>query len=103
MKTCITCGMPLEDGHSNDIGLETADGPVCIHDTKNNDIKSGSEIFEGGVQFFMTEVADGNREFAERLTRKNMNRLPYWQHHPFEELKGMQATDQEFDEAMSKL
>ena len=95
--------MPFEGAHANDIGLETADGPVCKFDSENGAIKPVEEIFEGGVLFFMGSVADGNRELAERLTRKNMKHLAYWQAHPFALLEGTEATDQEFGEAMAKL
>lgn len=103
MKTCITCGMPFEGDHANDIGLETADGPVCKFDSEDGKIKDSKDIFEGGIQFFMSEVAENDRDLAERLTRKNMNALPYWQAHPFAELEGAQATDEEFGAAMAKL
>lgn len=95
--------MPFEGNHTNDIGLETAEGPVCVFDVKDGAIKSAEDIFEGGIQFFLGEVAEGNRELAERLTRKNMNALPHWQQHPFAELEGPQATDEEFGAAMAKL
>ena len=95
--------MPLEGDHENDLAFESADGPVCIHDSENGKIKPGKEIFEGGVKFFIDTVTDGDRELAERLTRKNMNALDYWQSHPLVELGGEEATDQEFDEAMEKL
>ena len=95
--------MPFEGNHANDIGLETADGTVCKFDSADGNIKSGEDIFEGGVMFFLTAVADGNRDLAERLTRKNMSALPYWQAHHFAELDGTLATDQEFGEAMAKL
>ena len=101
MKTCITCGMPLEGEHEKDFGMETADGPVCINDAENGKIKNGQEIFEGGVQFFLT--LGGDRALAERLTRKNMQALPYWQKHPFAELSGIAATEEEFGAAMAKL
>lgn len=103
MKTCITCGMPFVGNHENDIGLELPEGPVCKFDSENGAVKSGEHIFEGGVTFFASEVADGDRALAERLTRKNMNALPYWQTHPFEQLNGEQATDAEFGAAMAKL
>lgn len=103
MKSCITCGMPLEDTHAGDIGMETPDGFVCIHDMKDGVIKSPEEIFEGGVQFFLQAAAEGDRDFAERLTRKNMNALPYWQARPFAQLEGAQASDEEFGAAMMKL
>ncbi|MEO5927896.1 MAG: hypothetical protein ABIO72_04200 [Patescibacteria group bacterium] len=103
MKTCITCGMPFEGAHVNDIGLETAEGPVCVFDSKDGAIKPSEEIFEGGVQFFMSEAALGDRDLAERLTRKNMKYLAHWQANPFAMLAGIEATDQEFGEAMAKL
>jgi hypothetical protein len=103
MKTCITCGMPLEGDHEKDLGMETPDGPVCQFDLKDGVIKSSEDIFEGGVQFFMGTVADGDRALAERLTRKNMSHLPYWQERPFALLEGDQATDEEFGAAMQRL
>jgi hypothetical protein len=103
MKTCITCGMPLEGAHAGDLGFMSPDGPVCKFDSVDGKIKSGEEIFEGGVIFFMDEVADGNRDLAERLTRKNMKSLAYWQAHPFAELDGEMATGEEFGAAMAKL
>ncbi len=103
MKTCITCGMPLEGNHANDIGLELPEGLVCKYDSENGTIKSGDEIFEGGVMFFAGAATDGNRDLATRLTRKNMKALPYWQAHPFEELEGEEANDEEFNTAMAKL
>ena len=95
--------MPLEGAHANDIGLETAEGPVCKFDVKDGKVKSGEEIFEGGVSFFADEVAAGDRELAARLTRKNMKALPYWQSRPFAGLDGEVATDEEFNNAMAKL
>ena len=95
--------MPFEGDHANDIGLETAEESVCIHDVQDGQIKSPEEIFEGGVQFFMSAVVPGDRDLAERITRKNMKSLPYWQSHPFASLEGPEATDQEFTEAMAKL
>lgn len=95
--------MPFEGNHANDIGLEAAEGPVCKFDVKDGAIKSPEEIFGGGVEFFMGAVASGDREFAERITRKNMKSLPYWQQHPFDGLNGPEATDQEFADAMVKL
>ena len=95
--------MPLEGEHANDIGFESPDGLVCKFDSENGKIKDSQAIFEGGVNFFAQAATDGDRELAARLTRKNMNSLPYWQAHPFQELQGDQATDQEFQSAMAKL
>jgi hypothetical protein len=101
--SCITCGMPLEGTHANDIGLKTAEGPVCKFDVADGKVKEGGEIFKGGVEYFAGSVAVGDRALAERLTRKNMNMLPYWQERPFKELEGEEATDEEFADAMAKL
>lgn len=95
--------MPFVGAHANDIGLETAEGPVCKFDVEDGKIKSGEDIFEGGVVFFAAEAADGDRGLAERLTRKNMKSLAYWKSHPFALLDGPEATDQEFGAAMSRL
>lgn len=103
MKSCITCGMPFDDSHANDIGLETADGPVCVYDVKDGVLKPAEEIFEGGVQFFMSQGMEDDRALAERVTRKNMKSLPYWQAHPFDLLNGDEATDEEFGMVMAKL
>jgi len=103
MKTCITCGMPLEGEYAKDFAFDTADGPICIHDSADGKIRSGQEILEGGVQFFLSAAAKADRGLAERLTRKNMRSLPYWQKHPFPELGGEAASDEEFREAMAKL
>ncbi len=103
MKTCITCGMPLEGNHANDIGLETADGLVCKYDVEDGHIKSAEQIFEGGVTYFAGSVADGDRGLAERITRTNMKALPYWQARPFAQLDGPEASQEEFGTAMAKL
>lgn len=103
MKACITCGMPFEGNHVGDIGLELPEGPVCRFDSENGNVKNGKEIFEGGVDFFADVATEGDRELAIRLTRKNMKSLRYWQHHPFEELTGPEATEDEFHIAMAKL
>ncbi len=103
MRSCITCGMPFEGDHVSDIGLELPDGPVCKFDVQDGKLKSSKEIFDGGVLFFAAEVTQGDNILAEKLTRKNMKSLIYWQHHPFAELEGVEATDEEFAEAMMKL
>ncbi len=103
MKTCITCGMPFAGPHANDIALETSEGPVCVYDVKDGQMRKSEEIFEGGVQFFASKIADGDRALAERLTRKNMKSLSYWQAHPFPELEGPEATDEEFRRMMAIL
>lgn len=95
--------MPLEGAHAADIGMEMPEGVVCRFDCADGAIKPGEEIFAGGVAFFAEAAAGGDRARAERLTRRNMKALPYWQAHPFGELDGEAATDEEFAEAMAKL
>lgn len=102
MKTCIACSMPLED--AKDVGGEIVDGQICIHcATADGKVKSCEEIFEGGVQFFMNVAHLADRNLAERVTRKNMNSLPYWQKNKGVCLDGEEASDEEFGEMMSKL
>lgn len=103
MKFCITCGMPLEGDHAADIGMELPEGTVCRFDLQDGALKSPEEIFEGGVQFFTGAAADGDRALGERLTRKNMKALAYWQANPFAGLDGEEATDEEYNAAMAKL
>ena len=103
MKSCITCGMPFEGNHANDIGLETVDGPICKFDVQDGVIKSPEEIFEGGVEFFAGAVCDGDRELAAKVTRKNMKMLPYWQARPFAMLDGEMVSDEEFGALMAKM
>lgn len=95
--------MPLEGDHVGDVGIETAEGVVCKFDIADGVIKPAEDIFEGGVQFFLSAVADGDRALAERLTRKNMSALPHWQANPFALLEGEQSTDEEFGVAMTKM
>ena len=83
--------------------METSSGPVCIHDCEDGEIKEAEDIFAGGVAFFADTVAGGDFDLAERLTRRNMLSLPYWQDNWFEELSGPEATEQEFTDAMAKL
>ncbi len=95
--------MPFEGAHAGDVGMEMTDGKVCKFDIENGALKSPEAIFNGGVEFFASSVANGDRSLAERLTRKNMKALPYWQSHPFAELSGVESSDEEFGAAMAKL
>lgn len=83
--------------------METPEGLVCTFDSENGQMKPAAEIFKGGVEYFAQSVADGDRNLAERITRTNMKRLPYWQQHQFPELEGPEATEEEFGAAMAKL
>jgi hypothetical protein len=72
----------------------------CVN--ANGSVKSCEEIFEGGVQFFINQIG-GDRQMAERVTRKNMSGLLYWQGKNCPILQGEKATDEEFAEVMKKL
>ncbi len=95
--------MPLEGEHADAFAADLPEGPICSFDYENGAIKPAEAIFEGGAAFFVDAVADGDRALAERLTRKNMSALPYWQAHPFAELQGDMASDEEFAAAMARL
>ena len=103
MQSCVTCGMPFEGNHANDIGLETAEGPVCIHDVHDGKVKTVQEIFEGGVAWSMGAVTNGVRDPAERLCRRNMQSLPYWQKRPDPIMQGESVTEEEYQAAFAKL
>ena len=102
MKFCAACSMPLD---SDDvIGLETDHESFCIHCVnEDKEVKSCEEIFEGGVQFFMSLDSSMTRNFAEKLVRKNMKQLAYWQNRDDHCLSGETATDEEFNSIVAKL
>ncbi len=102
MKNCIACGMPLEN--IEDIGIENGEDifcKYCIRDDKS--IKTCEEIFDGGVNFFLTTLPELDKSLAEKAVRKNMNLLPYWKGKDNECLKGEEASDEEFQMIMGRL
>jgi len=100
-KFCLTCGMPLIEKEDFAGGDENA--KFCLHCVdENGSVKSCQEIFEGGVQFFLSQIG-GERKMAEKITRKNMKGLKYWQDKDCSILQGETATDEEFIEALKKL
>ena len=102
MKFCAACSMPLESNEV--IGLETDNESFCIYCVnEEKEVKSCEEIFEGGVQFFMSLDSSMPRNFAEKLVRKNMRQLSYWQNRENLCLSGETATDEEFNSILSKL
>jgi hypothetical protein len=101
MKYCNACGMPLMKKEDFSLGDENSD--FCLFCTNpDGSVKAGEEIFEGGVQYFMSQFG-GDRNMAEKLTRKNMSQQPYWAGKDCQFLKGEMATDEEFAEIMKKL
>ena len=100
-KFCQACGMPLTKKEDFAGGDENSN--FCLYCTnEDGSVKSCEEIFEGGVQFFLGQIG-GDRKMAEKITRKNMNKQPYWEGKDCEILKGETATDEEFAEVMKKL
>ena len=100
-KYCESCGMPMNK--KEDFALEDENSKFCLYCVnEDGNVKSCEEIFEGGVQFFMSKL-DGDRELAQKLTRKNMNMQSYWQDKECDILKGEIATDEEFSEMLKKL
>jgi len=102
MKFCTACSMPLDS--EDVIGLETGNESFCIHCvSEEKKVKSCEEIFEGGVQFFMSLDSSMTRNFAEKNVRKNMKKLSYWQNKEYPCFSGEIATDEEFNQILAKL
>jgi hypothetical protein len=100
-KYCQACGMPLIN--KKDFAGEDENADFCLYCVNTDgSVKTCEEIFEGGVQYFLSQL-DGDRSLAEKIVRKNMNRLPYWHDKSQEILKGEMATDEEFADVMKKL
>ena len=97
---CEACGMPLEK--PEDFAGGDVNAKFCLYCTNpDGSVKTCDEIFNGGVQFFMSEIGD-DRTAAEKFTRKNMVQLPYWQGKDCACLKGEMATDEEFAAMLKK-
>jgi len=100
-KFCEACGMPLdkpEDFVGGDVNAQ-----FCLYCTNpDGSVKTCEEIFEGGVQFFLSQIVD-DRLAAEKFTRKNMTQLPYWRNKDCAVLKGEMASDEEFTEMLKRL
>lgn len=100
-KFCQACGMPLTKKEDFAGGDENSNFCLfCVN--ADGSVKSCEEIFEGGVQFFISQLKS-DRSIAEKIVRKNMNQLPYWQDKNCEILKGEMATEEEFNEVLKKL
>jgi hypothetical protein len=100
-KYCEACGMPMNK--KEDFALENENSKFCLYCVNpDGSMKSCEEIFEAGVQFFIS-ILGGGRKLAEKATRKNMNMQSYWQDKEYSILKGEIATDEEFSEILKKL
>lgn len=100
-KYCQACGMPLIKKEDFANGDENA--LFCIYCVNpDGSVKSCEEIFESGVQYFISQIGD-DREMAVKMTRKNMSALPYWQGNKCDILQGEMATDEEFTEVLKKI
>lgn len=101
MKYCEACGMPMTKPEDFAGGDESAQFCLyCVNE--DGSVKSCDEIFEGGVQFFRQAIG-GERELAEKITRKNMKMQSFWQGKNEPILQGEEATGEEFAEAMRKM
>lgn len=102
MKFCAACSMPID--RDEVFGAEINNNSFCLHCVdENKNVKTCEEIFEGGVQFFMSIDPAIARTFAEKIVRKNMKMLPYWQGKEYPCLAGETATDEEFQQILAKL
>ncbi|WP_346354743.1 zinc ribbon domain-containing protein [Azotosporobacter soli] len=102
MKFCAACSMPLEN--ETLIGLEKDDQSFCAYCVnEEKTVKSCEEIFEGGVQFFLSLDPSFTRSFAEKNVRKNMHSLPYWKNNTAPCLQGEIASDEEFAQILARL
>lgn len=100
-KYCEACGMPMSK--KEDFAGGDENSKFCLYCVNaDGSVKTCEEIFEGGVQFFMSKLGD-DRKMAEKATRKNMNMQSYWQGKDCAILKGEMATDEEFAEVLKKL
>jgi hypothetical protein len=92
--------MSLVKAEDHGLGDEVIE--TCVYCTnEDGTVKSATEIFNGGVDFFV-QSAGVERDFAERIVRKNMvENCPYWQERDEEILKGEKATNEEFAEVMA--
>jgi hypothetical protein len=101
MKQCLACGMPIEDRELCADGDPEAEFCVFCVDEEGK-TKSCNEVFESGIEFFM-EATNIDRGFAEKIVRKNMNVLSYWDDKRTDILDGEEATDEEFEEILEAL
>jgi hypothetical protein len=101
MKQCHACGMPLTKAEDFCRGDESSNF-CCYCTNEDGSVKSCEEVFAGGAAYFMS-VTDVDQETAEKITRKNMNGLPYWQNEDHSCLRGAMASDEEFAAFMQRL
>lgn len=102
MNFCAACSMPLEDPTL--VGLQQNDEMFCLYCvSEEKKVRSCEEIFEGGVQFFLSLDPTFSRSFAEKNVRKNMKSLPYWQSSTSSCLNGEVASDEEFAQILARL
>ncbi|KKP24521.1 MAG: hypothetical protein SZ59_C0002G0367 [candidate division TM6 bacterium GW2011_GWF2_28_16] len=100
-KHCESCGMPMSK--KEDFALKDENSIFCLYCVNpDGSVKSCEEIFEGGVQFFMSQLGS-DRKMAEKVTRKNMNMQSYWKDKNCSILKGEMATDEEFAKILKDL
>ncbi|MCK9393512.1 MAG: zinc ribbon domain-containing protein [Candidatus Paceibacterota bacterium] len=100
-KYCQACGMPLTKKEDFANGDENSNFCLyCVNE--DGSVKSCEDIFEGGVQYFMSQLGD-DRALAEKMVRKNMSQLPYWKDKNCDIMNGEMATDEEFAEVLKRI
>lgn len=100
-KFCHACGMPLMN--KDEFAGGDINSNFCLYCVnEDGSVKSCEEIFEGGVQFFTSQIGL-DKKLAEKITRKNMVTLPQWKGKNYKILEGDMATDAEFAQVLKSL
>lgn len=76
MKTCISCGMPMEKLADFPLGDESKD--YCVHCARpDGSLQSYDEKLEGTTEFLIrTQGLD--REAAHSLAARTLDKFPLW-------------------------
>jgi hypothetical protein len=76
----------------------------CFCSNEDGSVKSCNEIFEGGVNYFMSVLKGYDKSFVEKIVRYNMNtNCPHRKGKDDAILKWEMASPEEFEEVMKRL
>lgn len=76
MKTCIACGMPMED--ESDFAMNDPSKNYCVHCSRpDGEMQSFEEKKVNLTDFIMKTQGFDNRA-AEKMAEHMMRRLPAW-------------------------
>ncbi len=79
MKTCIACGMPMEN--PSDFAMGDVEKDYCIHCTRpDGSMQSYAEKLES-LSAFMIRTQGLDQQVAVNAARSMMSRLPAWKGH----------------------